>query len=387
MGHSRWWHVAVLGTAIVLPALVALQQPETWRTVGVVGVNLLFVIVWFAFGRLTLSDKAVAARRGATVFLVVVVLFAGVGTALHPSMATVQCLAFPLVWCLLPRLRDAVFGSIALAAATGIGIYLSTGDGIQAIIIEGLSLVFAIAFGVWISSIADQSETRGRLLEELRAAQEQLSVLNRDAGAFGERERLAREIHDTIAQDLTGLVLTAQRGLRELRGGNARAAETQLEVLEENARNALAETRALVASGAAVGVDIGGLATALGRLGERFQRETGIVVHVVADEAASLDRDGEVVLLRCAQEALANVRKHSAAASTTLTLAVHESEISLSIADDGRGFDAGAHSVGFGLDGMRERLAFVRGALVVIAAPGGGTTLIASVPTSREVGA
>ena len=156
-------------------------------------------------------------------------------------------------------------------------------------------------------------------------------------------------------------------------------------MLEENARHALTETRALVASGAAVGVDGGGLAIALRRLGERFERETGIRVTVEADDAASLDRDGEVVLLRCAQEALANVRKHSAASAAALTLTVRAGEVDLGITDDGSGFDPSVPSSGFGLTGLRDRLALVRGTLAVTAAPGGGTTLIATLPRATEV--
>jgi signal transduction histidine kinase len=214
-----------------------------------------------------------------------------------------------------------------------------------------------------------------------------VATLSRDVGATGERERLAREIHDTLAQDLTGLVLTAQRGLRELKAGNTAAAEKQLNVLEENARHALTETRALVASGAAVGVDGGGLVIALRRLAERFERETGIAMSVTAPESASLDRDSEVVLLRCAQEALANVRKHSTAKATAVALAVRAGTVELSITDDGTGFDPTSSSSGFGLAGLRDRLALVHGTLALTASPGGGTTLIASLPAAAGISA
>ena len=384
MESMRWWYISAWGSAIVLSVLAFVEDRSSTRAIGAMVAAVLLASVWTAFGR-----RAVRSLGPGIAVVASVIGLAGVATGFASSMATIQCIAFPVIWIVLDRRRHAILASVLLAVSIGIGLYIVGGATTSALgvaaTIEALSLTFSLGLGLWITNIAELGAERGRLLDQLRAAQEQLAALSRDAGAFGERERLTREIHDTIAQDLTGLVLTAQRGLRELRRGNTSEAATQLEVLEENARNALAETRALVASGAAVGVDIGGLATALGRLGERFQRETGIAVKVVANEAASLDRDGEVVLLRCAQEALANVRKHSAAASTTLTLAMHEHEISLSIVADGRGFDADAHSTGFGLEGMRERLAFVRGALVVTAEPGGGTTLIASVPTSREV--
>jgi signal transduction histidine kinase len=382
--ESRWWTIAVVATGVVLSALVLLEQDGVTRTVGAIATMAAIVLVWLVVGK-----RALASPRYAVGITVAFILLAGTSVYFEASMATVQCIAYPVIWTVLDRTRTAIIANVCLALGIGIGMYLGLGGGIGALAvagsIEGLSVVFSLALGLWITSIAEKSEERRHLLEQLEAAQAQLAALSRDAGASSERERLAREIHDTIAQDLTGLVLTAQRGLRELRAGNTTAAEKQLGVLEENARNALTETRALVASGAAVGVDGGGLAIALRRLAERFERETGIVVTVEANDSASLDRDAEVVLLRCAQEALANVRKHSTARAATLTLAVVDGRVDLGITDDGTGFDPTAPSAGFGLAGLRDRLALARGTLAITASPGGGTTLVASLPGAGEV--
>lgn len=383
MQSLRWWHAAVWGTAAVLSALLFVEGLTVTRVVGAAVCALLLAVVWSTLGARGMRD-----RRVGIPLVVAVVILSGFATGFSSSMATIQCIAYPLVWTVLDRRRDAVVGNIALTISVGVGMYIGIGGGASALalaaIIEGLSLVFSLSLGLWITTIAEQSEERQRLLTELGAAQSRLAILSRDAGVASERERLAREIHDTIAQDLAGLVLTAQRGMRELRAGDPSAVEKQLQILEENARNALAETRALVASGAAVGAD-GGLATALRRLGERFERETGIAVTVSADDTAALDRDAEVVLLRCAQEALANVRKHSVAATASVTLVPRGEEIELKITDDGRGFDPSAESHGFGLEGMRERLAFVNGSLAVTTSAGAGTTLIASLPAAHEV--
>ena len=129
-----------------------------------------------------------------------------------------------------------------------------------------------------------------------------------------ERGRLAREIHDTIAQSLTGLVMVAQRAgnrLEPVDGEAAASVRGDIELMEQMAREALTEARGLVASLTPVEPDAG-LAEALRRLATSFERETGVAVTVTAD-AAGLDRELEVVLLRCAQEALANVRKHAKA--------------------------------------------------------------------------
>ena len=105
---------------------------------------------------------------------------------------------------------------------------------------------------------------------------------------------------------------------------------------------------------------------------------------VNADDTAVLDRDSEVVLLRCAQEALANVRKHSNAAAASLALTTTADGVVVSVADDGTGFDADAASTGFGLDGMRERLSYVGGALDVVSSAA-GTKLTATLPVRHDV--
>jgi signal transduction histidine kinase len=383
MTESRWWSVAVVATGLVLSVLVLLEQSSEVRTVGAIGATAVLVALWLVLGRRALAD-----HRVGLIVAIAFILLASVSVGFEPTMATIQCVAYPVIWTVLERTREAIVANVCLAVGIGIGFFIVLGATTSALLvgatIEGLSLVFSLALGLWITSISGKSAERKLLIDKLEAAQEQLASLSRDAGAASERERLAQEIHDTIAQDLTGLVMTAQRGLRELKAGNTAAAEKQLGVLEENARNALTETRALVASGAATGVDGGGLAIALRRLAERFERETGIVVTVVADDTAALDRDREVVLLRCAQEALANVRKHSSAAAAALTLAVQNDEIVLSIADDGSGFDPSAESSGFGLTGLRKRLGLVRGSLAVTASPGGGTTLVATLPSTTE---
>jgi signal transduction histidine kinase len=383
MNRSRWWTIAVLGTAVVLGALVIADQPPTWRLVSALCAIAALVLVWFTLGRR--ADPGTAAVLP---FLAAVIVIAGVGTALSPSMATIQCLAYPLIWTRIERVRGAVGACIALATSVGVGIYLGAGANesalAQTLAIQFISLAFSLALGIWITGIASRSDERQLLIDKLEAAQEELAALSRDAGAASERERLAREIHDTIAQDLTGLVMTAQRGIRELGDGNSAGARAQLEILEENARNALAETRALVASGAAVGVDASGLATAVQRLAERFERETGVTVILRLETTGELERDREVVLLRCAQEALANVRKHSGATRATLTLDGIDNTVTLTVHDNGSGFDPARPADGFGLTGMRDRLALAGGALTVTSSPTGGTTLVAALPASMR---
>jgi signal transduction histidine kinase len=323
----------------------------------------------------------------AVIFFAVLIAVAGAGSGFVPSLATIQCIAYPLIWTQCATLRGKLVGNVALAFSVGAGLLFSDGPDAEALLraalIQSISLAFSIALGLWITGIARQSAERQRLLDELGSTQERLAAVSREAGAASERERLAREIHDTIAQELTGLVLIAQRVRRELHAADTQGAAEQLDILEDGARHALAETRALVAASAPVGLDDAGIAPALHRLAERFGRETGVSVTVTA-EHVPLDRDMEVVLLRCAQESLANVRKHAEAHHVELGLAATVHAVTLRVADDGIGFDTaptsggGGHS-GFGLSGMRERLALVDGSLEITSTEH-GTTLAVSLP-------
>ncbi len=373
MREQRWWHVAILGVAGVLTALALVNAQGEPFPVGALVTVAVIVVSWFTFGR-----HAEGNRTARLVFVPLLIVASGVGTAFDPSFAVVQCVVFPLLWSSVEGRSKGILASIAVAVSVGIGTWVSTGSLVQALAVQSISLALSIGLGIWISGIADQSHERQRLLDELRATQEKLSALDRDAGITSERERLAREIHDTIAQDLTGIVMLSQRAQRELATGGA-ASET-LGLLEESARTALAETRALVASGAPVALASGGIADALRRLGERFERETGVTVAVRVDLGA-VDRDSEVVLLRCAQEGLANVRKHANASAVELDAWTNAGAVGIRIADDGDGFDPETAGDGFGLAGMRDRLALVGGALDVSSSPA-GTVLTATLPVA-----
>jgi signal transduction histidine kinase len=375
MQQQRWWSVAVVGTSAVLASLLPLIAQSMWqRTVGLAAIAV-FLAFWFAVGA-----RVADGSRGAVLVAIVTIAFAGALALAHPVFAFAQAIAFPLVWTRLESTRRSIVASIALAITVGIGMFFAQGAStdalISALLSEGLSLIFAIAFGLWITRIENRSTERQLLIDELRATQHTVAMLSQDAGVTSERERLAREIHDTIAQDLTGLVLLAQRAGRELSTGDTAAAGEQLVLLEEGARTALAETRALVASTAPTGLDTGGITAALDRLAQRYERETAIAVTVRADVDPPLSRDLEVVLLRCAQEGLANVRKHSGASAAALTLVASDSGITLRVADNGSGFDPAQPSSGYGLSGMRERLALVSGSLEVASGPEGTTLTV-----------
>lgn len=381
MERNKWWHGAVLGTSAVLAALVYFSADTPWQAAVGFAAIVVLIAAWFLVGQ-----DADRSRARSITFTLVLVVVGAAGSLATPAFAAFQVIAYPLIWTRARSTRDALIGNVAIAAGVGAG-YIASGSGsvediLQAVVIQSISLAFSVAFGLWITQMAVRSEERQRLLDELRATQDKLAAASRDAGIASERERLAREIHDTIAQDLTGLVLLTQRARRDLDDGDQASLDEQLGMLEENARLALAETRALVAATAPVGLATGGIGDALDRLGARFARETGLDLTVSASGLPVLDRDTEVVLLRCAQEALANVRKHAAARAASVTVATDGEHVTLRVIDDGTGFDPTAASSGFGLTGMRERLALVGGALSVDSGPT-GTTLTVTLAGAR----
>lgn len=379
MDSPRWWNVAVGAIATVLSVILVTETAGTpWRLILGLSAIAVFAAGWYLIGR-----RAWSQPRAGVVYTVIIILSAGAACAAFPSMAIIQSVAYPLVWVLSASLRAAMVGNVALASSVGVGFFLSldaTAEALlQTLLTVALSLGVSIALGLWITRISDLSEDRRGLIESLESTREQLAIVSRDAGIASERARLARDIHDTIAQDLTGVVMMAQQAQRDLRTGGAQAIGQQLAALEESARAALAESRSLVASHAAV-VDAGDdVVGALTRLAERFTRETSVAVTVEAGALPPLPRDTEVVLLRSAQESLANIRKHAHASRATITLTELDGVITLRVRDDGDGFDVDEPSHGFGLGGMRDRLALVGGAVAVVSSRE-GTTLTASLP-------
>lgn len=378
MTGTRWWHVFFGATMLVL-AIVAwtAYSPSTGHRIAASATIVVLTVCWLSFGQWSFGRP-----RLAIPFAAVLILGSGVLVAGGPSLAVVQAISMPLVWAVLERTAWAVTANVCLALAVAVGYVSVLGPSpevfLQAAFIEGISLVGSLALGVWTTRIAQLSDERKLLLDELTAAQAQLATLHRDSGVTSERERLAREIHDTIAQSLTGLVMLAQRSRRQLAAGELNDLPDQLAMLEEGGAQALAEARTLIAATAPPELDAG-IGAALERLAARFSRETGIAVTATVDEGSGLDQDVRVVLLRCAQESLANVRKHSRAAAASVTLAVTEDGASLTVYDEGIGFDPQSPSTGFGLSGMRDRLSLVGGQLT-ISSSAAGTTVSAHLP-------
>lgn len=381
MSESRWWDVVVpiVAAAIVAPILI-LSELDGLDRMLVAASAALLVIAYFGFGRRLRQRSSTPL---AVVFVVLLTVSIGVGVAAAPFIAMLQTLAYPLVWVSVDTRRGGVLGSVAIGFGVFIGFVAHGGFTIESlwegILSGGLAVVFATALGLWISSIAEYGEERARLVTELTEAQSQVEALSRDRGAAEERERIARDIHDTLAQTLAGLVLLSERAGRQARDGRTDAAAEAIATIEQTAREALAESRALVARMAAVPAD-DALAAAIERLAARFRAEVGLAIDVEVAAGVDLDREQQVVLLRCLQEALANVRKHARATLVVVTVAPHGEGIGMTVRDDGVGFDPSAARTGFGLDGISDRATLAGGSVEVDSVPGRGSVLTILLP-------
>jgi DNA-binding NarL/FixJ family response regulator/signal transduction histidine kinase len=206
----------------------------------------------------------------------------------------------------------------------------------------------------------------------------QLYARAREVGVVEERNRLAREVHDTLAQGLTAIALQLETAERLLPPG----AEAKRIVADarEQARHSLDEARRAVWGLTARPLDGASLSEALQGEVERFQRRTGVTAGLVdeAAEAVPLTDEQATALLRVAQEALHNVEKHAAPTRVRVELQYSGESglLTLLVADDGKGFERRTlpgPDGGFGLRGMRERMRLVGGDLEVESAPGWGT--------------
>ncbi|MFD7233807.1 histidine kinase [Streptomyces syringium] len=240
-----------------------------------------------------------------------------------------------------------------------------------------------VLVGLLVHRIVQQSDERARRLNtELENAHQQLVEAHQRQGAAEERERLARDIHDTLAQGFASIIVLAEAARSGLGTDPGKSAQ-QLLSIENTARENLAEARVLVGSAPQSGVAPGSVARILRRTLDRFAEDTGLTVDAELPDV-ECDQQTRIALLRCTQESLANIRKHAAASTVGVVLADHGYGLELEITDDGRGFVV-ADSRGFGLDGMRKRLAELGGELNVTSSVGDGTRVLAMVPTNGQV--
>jgi signal transduction histidine kinase len=385
------WHIAFWAVL----AVAGVGTAAAWTSDASSGWDLVALTALLGLG-IAYALLAVPAARGgsrgrARAYLALLCLAVGVAVSASPQAGFLLFIAYPQAWFFGGPRREAVAWAVALtgtaAAATVVRVGASPELLREVGLAFGVSLVLSLALGLWISSVIDQSQQRADLLHTLQATRSQLAEVNHAAGVMAERARVAQEIHDTLTQGFTSIVMLSQTARAHLQPPTGPVAAS-LDAIETTARENLGEARALVAAFTPVPLQESTLAGALERLAERFRAETGLLVECATDagDTAGLTRDHEVVLLRAAQEAMSNVRRHASASRVVLRLTGGSGEAAVEIADDGAGFVPDrAH--GYGLAGMRRRVEQVGGALAVESTPGAGTRVQVRVPVpTSEVG-
>lgn len=248
---------------------------------------------------------------------------------------------------------------------------------------------FALAISLGYDALLRDAIERDRLIaslvrtqNEMATLQEELAHTQREAGATQERTRLARDLHDTIAQELSSMVLLARSGDGE-----------RMPQIESLAQHSLTDLRRIVAALAPAELEGSALAAAIERMLAALHEDANVEVDLRVDPALpALPTPVEVVFLRVAQSALANVKQHAKANAVTVELALAGAVARLTVTDDGVGFAEGgalrpASSTSYGLAAMRSRLREFGGELEISTAPGNGTVLKASVPVVPRIDA
>jgi signal transduction histidine kinase len=202
---------------------------------------------------------------------------------------------------------------------------------------------------------------------------------DRELGVLEERQRLARELHDSVTQALYGASLHAEAAARALDDGDLGPVRENLRDIRETVQEALGEMRLLLFELRPAPLEDHGLAGALRMRLRAVEARSGLAAEFEGDEALRLRPETERELYRVAQEALNNVLKHAHASRVTVRLDAVDGHAALEVADDGVGFEPALRGGGgFGLPGMRvERLG---GRLRVESAPGAGTRVRAEIP-------
>jgi signal transduction histidine kinase len=371
---DRRWELFLGFVAVgVLVATLAVTEISLARRLMAAGSIVVIAGLYAIWGRRLLADEDMWAGLRLCGVVLVVFAFAIYQASIVSYLLFAVC---PLIYLVLP-VRPANVTIVVACLLPVLGTVAR--DGWSTGVLTNLGPIFLVSaalgvwLGTWINRIIAQSRERAELIAELRASRAEVARLSHEAGVAAERERLAGEIHDTLAQGFTSIITLVQ-------AADPALANERLALAVRTARENLAESRALIAALGPSALADASLAEAVRRQAANFAETAGVPAAArVTGEPRALPTAVEVVLLRAAQEALTNVRRHAGAREADVLLAYGEESVRLVVRDDGRGFDPEA-AHGFGLSAMRSRAEQVRGSLLVRSDPDTGTTIELEVP-------
>ncbi|MGW2604754.1 sensor histidine kinase [Streptomyces mirabilis] len=402
-----WGPYGLLGVSVVLALASAgvIDRSGEWYAAWALVVAAVALQLWWHGTRARRAGPGRIPSRAGTAYYVVRWAIGFALTWIDPFFAFYAAAGYMDADELIPGRwqRLGLFASAVTVAAAQAG-GLPFGSGVQWILFAAL-LVANSGLQMVVAHLTQQEAQRSRertetitelertnaalqqALDENAALHAQLLVQAREAGVADERRRLAAEIHDTIAQGLTGIIAQLQVVANT---SDPEAARVHLGRASELARQSLGEARRSVHNLAPVALEHDGLPEALKKTVADWARRTGVRADfTLTGTAEHLHEEISATLLRIAQEALSNASRHARAARLGVTLSFMGDEVTLDVRDDGRGFDPAAvpgrtGNGGFGLDGMRARAERVAGSLTLESEPGRGTAVSARVPLVRD---
>ncbi|HKA67959.1 MAG TPA: sensor histidine kinase [Actinomycetes bacterium] len=371
-----------LVTLTVTVLAVGSSDESAGHRLGVIATVAAMALVYVVAGPAAITEDLTWPRLLA-MHLVLLGLFA-IAVALSGACSFLLFVLIPLAYMTLP-LAAATVAAVVLNLVPAAVLYAGSGqfdrETKAALAFAAPGIVFSIGFGTWVTRIVQESQRRRELIEELQATRAEVARLSREAGTEAERQRLSAEIHDTLAQGFSSIVMLVQAADAELARDPAKARE-HLQLAAATARENLAEARALVAGLGPTALTDSSLPEALTRLARRAGTDTGIATSVlVSGPARALPTAVDVAFLRAAQESLSNVRQHAGATKVSICLDYRPDRVALTVTDDGRGLPPEAEQLGYGLQGLRARAAQVGGTLTLGAGEPGGAMVRMEIPS------
>lgn len=366
----------LLVTALVAFVLVRQVFAPERHTSWIVALAIILFVSYIGGAFLTRSQVSPSTR------IVWLGLISLEGVALVFLTPDAAFLVFPLFFLQLHLLRArwAVPAIAVSTAVTVIALSLHGGWNVGGVIGPIIGATVAVVIGLGYRALYRETQQRQQLIDELLSTRAQLAAREHEAGALEERARLAREIHDTVAQGLSSIQLLLHAAER---GGLTGDALAQVQLARETAAADLDETRRFIRALSPPALDGQSLVDAVSRLASSSSRDGLSVNFHLSGTARTLSMPLETTLLRIAQASMSNVSQHASATRVELTLTYLDDWVSLDIVDDGRGFDPkGVDRPGsFGLIALRERVEKLGGNLSVESRPGAGTAIAAAFET------
>ncbi|MGU3410875.1 sensor histidine kinase [Microbacterium sp. M1A1_1b] len=378
VGLRTGLHVLVAAlTALVVVRVLVEPGRTSWSALAlVVGFAIVYVL-----GGLAAATRPTRRVLAGAVWLVTLTV---VWIALLVLVPEAAYLVFPLFFLylhVLPR----VVGPVAVLVATGIAIValgLHGGFTVGGVVGPLVGAGVALLIGLGYRALAQEAREREDLVARLIRTQDELAATQHEQGVLAERARLAREIHDTVAQGLSSIQMLLHAA--ESADGDRPGME-HVRLARQTAAEGLADTRRFIRELSPPTLEQG-IGSALDRLAGSHRAGAGLAgaglaVHVDVPEQVTLPMATQTALLRITQGALANVVQHAEATAVRITLVVDGPCATLTVSDDGHGFDPVAvraragSSDSFGLAAMTERVRQLDGRLDVDSAPGSGTTV------------